>query len=261
MSAITDSGSGHHILSVLVENRPGVLARVASLFARRGYNIFSLAVAPTEDERFSRITIVVDLDSAPLEQITKQLFKLIEVVKISELDPRRSVERELLLATVKATAETAGPGRGAGARSSRARSSPSARTSSPSRWRATRRSSTTSRSCCAAMASWSCSAPAGSRCRSSTGRRGMRAVRGKGQLMAATVYYEADADRSIIQGRKVAVIGYGSQGHAHALNLKDSGRRRARRPARGLVLGRQGRGRRAAGAADRRRRRPRPTSS
>ena len=108
MSAISDSGAGHHILSVLVQNRPGVLARVASLFARRGYNIFSLAVAPTEDERFSRLTIVVDLDSTPLEQITKQLFKLIEVVKISELDPRRSVERELLLATVKATAETRG---------------------------------------------------------------------------------------------------------------------------------------------------------
>ena len=82
-------GPSHHILSVLVENRSGVLARVASLFARRGYNIFSLAVAPTEDERFSRITIVVDLESASLEQITKQLFKLIEVIKISELDPRR----------------------------------------------------------------------------------------------------------------------------------------------------------------------------
>ena len=91
----------HHILSVLVQNRPGVLARVASLFARRGYNIFSLAVAPAEQEGMSRITIVVDLDSAPLEQIVKQLFKLIDVVKISELDPRRSVERELLLATVR----------------------------------------------------------------------------------------------------------------------------------------------------------------
>ena len=102
MSAVSSSSNGHHILSVLVENRPGVLARVASLFARRGYNIFSLAVAPTEDERFSRLTIVVDLDSAPLEQITKQLFKLIDVIKISELDPRASVERELLLATVKA---------------------------------------------------------------------------------------------------------------------------------------------------------------
>jgi acetolactate synthase I/III small subunit len=92
----------HHILSVLVENRPGVLARVASLFARRGYNIFSLAVAPTEDDRLSRLTIVVDVETAPLEQVVKQLFKLIDVVKISELDPRQSVERELLLATVRA---------------------------------------------------------------------------------------------------------------------------------------------------------------
>ena len=86
---------------MLVQNRPGVLARVASLFARRGFNIFSLAVAPAEDEGFSRITIVVDLESTSLEQIVKQLFKLIEVVKISELDPSHSVERELLLATVR----------------------------------------------------------------------------------------------------------------------------------------------------------------
>lgn len=98
----------HHILSVLVQNRPGVLARVAGLFARRDYNIFSLAVAPAEAEGFSRITIVVDVDSSPLEQITKQLFKLIEVVKISELDPHRSVERELLLATVRVSPEQRG---------------------------------------------------------------------------------------------------------------------------------------------------------
>jgi acetolactate synthase-1/3 small subunit len=96
----------HHILSVLVQNRPGVLARVSNLFARRGFNIFSLAVAPAEDERMSRITIVVDVESAPVEQIVKQLFKLVEVVKISELDPRRSVERELLLATVRAEPES-----------------------------------------------------------------------------------------------------------------------------------------------------------
>ena len=95
----------HHILSVLVQNRPGVLARVSGLFARRGYNIVSLAVAPTEDDAYSRITIVVDVESAPLEQIVKQLFKLIDVVKISELDPRRSVERELLMATVRITPE------------------------------------------------------------------------------------------------------------------------------------------------------------
>ena len=98
----------HHTLSVLVENRAGVLARVSGLFARRAYNIHSLAVAPTDDERFSRITIVVDAESAPLEQVTKQLFKLIDVVKISELHPADSIERELLLATVKATPEIRG---------------------------------------------------------------------------------------------------------------------------------------------------------
>ena len=99
---------------MLVQNRPGVLARVAGLFARRGFNIFSLAVAPAEDEGISRITIVVDVESTPLEQITKQLFKLVEVIKISELDPRRSVERELLLATVRATPEHRGQVRRAG---------------------------------------------------------------------------------------------------------------------------------------------------
>jgi len=102
------SNMNHQILSVLVQNKPGVLARVSNLFARRGYNIVSLAVAPTEDDGFSRITIVVDVDSAPLEQIVKQLFKLIEVVKIGELDPRRSVERELMIATVRVTPEDRG---------------------------------------------------------------------------------------------------------------------------------------------------------
>ena len=102
------SDINHHILSVLVQNRPGVLARLSGLFARRGYNIFSLAVAPAEQDGFSRITIVVDLESASIEQIVKQLFKLIEVVKITELDPRSSVERELLLATIRATGEERG---------------------------------------------------------------------------------------------------------------------------------------------------------
>src|ERR1700757_3130575 len=98
----------HHTLSVLVENKFGVLARVSGMFARRGFNIYSLAVAPTDDERFSRITIVVDVESAPLEQVTKQLFKLINVVKISELDPTSAVERELMLATVRAEPATRG---------------------------------------------------------------------------------------------------------------------------------------------------------
>jgi acetolactate synthase I/III small subunit len=94
----------HHLLSVLVENKAGVLARVSGLFARRGFNIISLAVAPTEDERFSRITIAVDVASSTLEQVTKQLFKLVNVVKITELDPRHAVERELALVTVEAPA-------------------------------------------------------------------------------------------------------------------------------------------------------------
>ena len=84
-----------HILTVLVENKPGVLTRVSGLFARRGFNIVSLAVAPTDDERFSRITVVVDVESAPLEQIVKQLDKLVNVVKITELAPGDSVEREM----------------------------------------------------------------------------------------------------------------------------------------------------------------------
>ena len=94
----------HHTLSVLVQNRAGVLARVSGLFARRGYNIESLAVAPTDDPRFSRITVVVDAESTSIEQIVKQLFKLINVVKISELAPEQAVERELVLATLRADA-------------------------------------------------------------------------------------------------------------------------------------------------------------
>ncbi|MFN8053144.1 MAG: acetolactate synthase small subunit [Acidimicrobiales bacterium] len=104
----TQKPVSHHLLSVLVENKAGVLARVASLFARRGYNIYSLAVAPTDDERFSRITIVADAESAPLEQVVKQLHKLINVIKISELDPTDAVEQELMLCTVTADATTRG---------------------------------------------------------------------------------------------------------------------------------------------------------
>ena len=96
--------SKHHILTVLVENKPGVLTRVAGLFARRGFNIVSLAVAPTDDERFSRITVVVDVESAPLEQVVKQLDKLVNVVEIRDLDPSQSVERELMLVTIQAPA-------------------------------------------------------------------------------------------------------------------------------------------------------------
>jgi acetolactate synthase-1/3 small subunit len=98
----------HHILSVLVENKAGVLSRVAGLFSRRGFNIFSLAVSPTDDDRFSRMTIVVDAESAPIEQVTRQLDKLINVVDIKELAPGAAVERELMLATVRAEAPLRG---------------------------------------------------------------------------------------------------------------------------------------------------------
>jgi acetolactate synthase I/III small subunit len=100
--------STQHTLSVLVEDKPGVLARIAGLFSRRGFNITSLAVGPTEHADVSRMTIVVDVEESPLEQVTKQLNKLVEVIKIVELDPSASVQRELLLVKVSATAETRG---------------------------------------------------------------------------------------------------------------------------------------------------------
>jgi acetolactate synthase-1/3 small subunit len=95
-----------HTLSVLVENRPGVLTRVAGLFARRGFNIHSLAVGPTEHSDVSRITVVVDVDELPLEQVTKQLNKLVNVIKIVELEQSASVQRELLLVKVRADMQT-----------------------------------------------------------------------------------------------------------------------------------------------------------
>ena len=89
-----------HTLSVLVENSPGVLARVAALFSRRGYNIDSLAVGPTEDPKISRMTIVLNLEGHALDQVSAQLFKLINVIGIQEMKPAESYERELLLVKV-----------------------------------------------------------------------------------------------------------------------------------------------------------------
>ena len=95
-----------HTLSVLVEDKPGVLARVAALFSRRGFNIQSLAVGATEQKDMSRMTIVVTVEDSPLEQITKQLNKLVNVIKIVEQEPDNSVERELALIKVRADANT-----------------------------------------------------------------------------------------------------------------------------------------------------------
>ena len=100
------SAAVKHTLSVLVENKPGVLSRVAGLFTRRGFNIDSLAVSPTEDEDRSRMTITVDTTRFPVEQMTKQLDKLVNVIKIRDLDPENMVARELALVKVKADATT-----------------------------------------------------------------------------------------------------------------------------------------------------------
>lgn len=94
-----------HTLSVVVENKPGVLTRVASLFARRGFNIDSLAVGETEDPTLSRMTIVVNADERAFEQVTKQLYKLINVLKVQDLDPTDMIDRELVLFKVSATAD------------------------------------------------------------------------------------------------------------------------------------------------------------
>jgi acetolactate synthase-1/3 small subunit len=95
-----------HTLSVLVQDQPGVLARIAGLFSRRGFNIESLAVGPTETPEVSRITLVVEVEGLPLEQVTKQLNKLVNVLKIVELDDDASVQRELMLVKVRADLET-----------------------------------------------------------------------------------------------------------------------------------------------------------
>jgi acetolactate synthase-1/3 small subunit len=95
-----------HVLSLLVENRPGVLARIAGLFSRRGYNIDTLAVGPTEDPDISRITLTVDGAVHPIDQVTKQLHKLINVIKIRDMEPADTTARELALFKVQAPLES-----------------------------------------------------------------------------------------------------------------------------------------------------------
>ena len=97
-----------HVLSLLVEDRPGLLTRVAGLFARRGFNIESLAVGASEIDGLSRITVVVDVEELPLEQVTKQLNKLVNVIKIVEQEQDASVNRELILVKVRADSSTRG---------------------------------------------------------------------------------------------------------------------------------------------------------
>src|SRR6187397_2096809 len=97
-----------HILSILVENKPGVLTRIAGLFARRGFNIDTLAVGPTDDETLSRITLTLDGAQHPIDQVTKQLHKLVNVIKIRDLEPEETVARELALFKVTADGNARG---------------------------------------------------------------------------------------------------------------------------------------------------------
>ena len=97
-----------HVLSLLVENTPGVLARISGLFARRGFNIDSLAVGPTDDDSLSRITLTVDGANHPIDQVTKQLHKLVNVIKIRDLEPEESVARELALFKISADGDSRG---------------------------------------------------------------------------------------------------------------------------------------------------------
>ena len=290
--ATSERSGKHHILTVLVENKFGVLSRVAGLFARRGFNIVSLAVSPTEDERFSRMTIVVDVESAPLEQITKQLNKLIPVIKIAELHPDEAVERELMLVTVKATAELRSQvtelvvdlrgqivdvGHDAltihGGR----------------RAREARRHDAT---CCSRSGSSSSSAPAASPCPSWPGAppscvpsRTARltlplgAERASGELLAsendrgAGILRRSEGANEhacdhLLRRRRRSRPPRGTQGRGPRLRLagpraraqpEGLRRRRARRPARGFVVVGQGRGGRAPGAARPRTRARKPT--
>ena len=110
LDELESSGGIHtgrkHILSLLVENKPGVLARISGLFARRGYNIESLAVGPTDDSTISRITLTVDGAAHPIDQVTKQLHKLVNVIKIRDLEPEEAVARELALFKVSADGDS-----------------------------------------------------------------------------------------------------------------------------------------------------------
>ena len=239
-----------HTLSVLVEDKPGVLARIAGLFSRRGFNIDSLAVGPTEHSDISRMTVVVDVEELPLEQVTKQLNKLVEVLKVVELDPSASVQRQVMLIKVRADATTRSSiletvqmfrakvvdvahdcadhrghrqGREAPgpARRPRALRRPGARPVGHRRRRP--RPAVDHRPEPAQRLSTARRAETDPHTDPPAYRKRLSPPTTKEMATMAEMFYDDDADLAVIQGRKVAVIGYGSQGHAHALNLRDSG--------------------------------------
>ncbi len=213
-----------HTLSVLVENKPGVLARISGLFARRGYNIESLAVGPTENDEFSRITVQVAVSSQQvLEQIIKQLNKLIEVLKIVELEEGSSVRRELVLIKVKADPATR-------SQIIEIVSCSAARPSTSTQRRDDHRSHRLpgeaggpagdaeplrrARNCAIrpgrAWSRWSVVVGSCQDREDPSGRPGGQLIRSEKKPMAE-LFYDADADLSVIQGRNVAVIGYAAR--------------------------------------------------
>ena len=236
-----------HILSILLENEAGALSRVSGLFSARGYNIESLTVAPTEDPTMSRMTIVTAGSDDVIEQITKQLNKLVEVVKVVDLTEGNHIERELMLVKVRAagkdrdemkrladifrgrildvtdksyTIELTGTGEQARRvpHGDRARRDPRDGAHGRVGHRARRTDSAglrTGRD------------PCGDELRSGASAASAEApihiTDSKHREMHMKVYYEKDADLSLIKGKKVTIVGYGSQGHAHAQNLNDSG--------------------------------------
>ncbi len=238
-----------HTLSVLVENKPGVLSHVAGLFSRRAFNISSLAVGPTHDERVSRITIVVDGASTPVEQVSKQLDKLVRVLKVVELTDGAAVERELALIKVQGRSGAARPAAGGGWRVRRQRGRHEPDHAGARGGQQSRPSSTPCWPCCDSYGTCELvrtgrialargagvitddehPAPVGrARPRQSPPPDDpvpcpSQITKPRGHSDMATVYYDSDADLSLIQARKIAVLGYGSQGHAHALSLRDSG--------------------------------------
>ena len=220
MIATTTPAASRHIISVLLENEAGALSRVVGLFSARGYNIETLTVAPTEDPTLSRMTIVTGGSDDIIEQITKHLNRLIEVVKVVDLTEGQHIERELMLMKVRAVGKEREELK---------------RTADIFRGRII---DVTDRSYTIELTGAATKLDAfieGDRPRGDPGDGPDRRVRHRPRRThpenlnnhnrenSMNVYYDKDADLSLIKGRKVAIIGYGSQGHAHAQNLKDSG--------------------------------------
>ena len=254
-----------HTLSILVQNHAGVLSRVAALFTRRGYNIESIAVGATDDPRIARMTIVVEGDRREVEQITKNVHKLIEVIKVTDLTYEDMVDRELAL--IKVTADShnrseilqivdifrakivdvseksvdhrSDGGRGQGRCDDQHATAPRHQGAGPHRQDRdgargqARAGGTPRRPGLRGRPEWQDEPFVGCKGGPFERSKGLplggpyrplpNTISTEGTKSMAKMYYDSDADLGYLEGKKVAVIGYGSQGHAHAQNLRDSG--------------------------------------